>query len=547
MASGWRIRHKLMLGMGLVGAITALLLAGTLKGLASYQTTRRTIDSKLTELETAEKLREATKVLADPCPISKQGIELLDRVKHAQKALTEYGLQLDVTIQLRRDPDRGFHEKQLILAMQRQLDNLERELRNPSNRVSRYEAVDLTQKGTPVRQAIDQLVQTSMDLITSINDDLRLRLKAAKKDYTVSLAIVLSTSIIAVLMMAGLCRFFYRWVFYPIRDLEAGVGRVAKGDFEHRIDLHSGDEIEDLAKAFNDMTGRLRDMYRDLAQQVNERSRQLVRSERLAGVGFLAAGVAHEINNPLAGIAFCSEALKRRLVELFTPGNFTQAAGSIQQEREIFTKYLNMIEEEAFRCKNITQKLLAFSRGSEKRREPTNMGDLVQSVLDMVQHHENCKGKELIFQPTQTIEAWVNSQEIKQVLLNLVMNALDSMDEGGRLVITQTLRSDMVELVFQDTGCGMTTDVLENIFEPFFTRSRSGKGTGLGLSISHQIITQHGGDIEASSAGQGHGSTFIVRLPIKPPQEAAGDDQEPLDAPEVEFKKFAEKRARRAA
>src|SRR5687768_6538075 len=156
------------------------------------------------------------------------------------------------------------------------------------------------------------------------------------------------------------------------------------------------------------MTGRLREMYRDLAQQVNERSRQLVRSERLAGVGFLAAGVAHEINNPLAGIAFCSEALKRRLVELFTPGNLQpQAAAGLQQERDIFTKYLNMIEEEAFRCKNITQKLLAFSRGGEKRREPTVIGDLVQNVLDMVQHHENCKGKELIFQPAQQVQAWI--------------------------------------------------------------------------------------------------------------------------------------------
>src|SRR5213079_2307091 len=92
--------------------------------------------------------------------------------------------------------------------------------------------------------------------------------------------------------------------------------RVAQGDFEHRIEVHSGDEMQDLAAAFNDMTARLRDMYRDLAHQVNERSRQLVRSERLASVGFLAAGVAHEINNPLASIAFCSEALEGRLTGL---------------------------------------------------------------------------------------------------------------------------------------------------------------------------------------------------------------------------------------
>src|SRR5262249_22218787 len=123
-------------------------------------------------------------------------------------------------------------------------------------------------------------------------------------------------SVLGVLLMTSLLRAFYRWTFYPVRDLQAGVGRVAQGDFDHVIKVHSSDEMEELANAFNDMTSRLRDMYGDLARQVNERSRQLVRSERLAGVGFLAAGVAHEINNPLASIAFCSEALEGRLTDL---------------------------------------------------------------------------------------------------------------------------------------------------------------------------------------------------------------------------------------
>jgi two-component system, NtrC family, sensor kinase len=114
------------------------------------------------------------------------------------------------------------------------------------------------------------------------------------------------------------------------------------------------------------------------------------------------------------------------------------------------------------------------------------------------------------------VTAWANADEVKSVVLNLVVNALESMDEGGRLTIRLGQRDGMAELHFRDTGCGMTPEVLENLFEPFFTRSRTGKGTGLGLTISHRIISQHGGEIEASSPGPGRGSTFTVRLPLPP-------------------------------
>jgi two-component system NtrC family sensor kinase len=165
-------------------------------------------------------------------------------------------------------------------------------------------------------------------------------------------------------------------------------------------------------------------------------------------------------------------------------------------------------------------------------------------VLDMVQHVPNSKGKTVVFQPSPYLDAWVNGQEIKQVFLNLVVNALDSMDEGGALTIGSAIRNGMVELSFHDTGCGMNEEILENIFEPFFTRSRTGKGTGLGLSISHRIITQHGGEIEASSDGPDKGSTFLVRLPIREPDVA--DNGETLD-PEEEFLKHQARDQRRAA
>src|SRR4029077_7256081 len=129
------------------------------------------------------------------------------------------------------------------------------------------------------------------------------------------------------------------------------------------------------------------------------------------------------INNPLASIAFCSEALERRLADLFEARRTeVKAAGTDVQEREIVSKYLKMIQDEAFRCKKITQKLLEFSRGGGRRRAQTDMGELIQVVLDMVQHLPSYKGKDVIFQPAEKITAWVNGQEIQQVLLNLVVN-----------------------------------------------------------------------------------------------------------------------------
>jgi two-component system NtrC family sensor kinase len=227
--------------------------------------------------------------------------------------------------------------------------------------------------------------------------------------------------------------------------------------------------------------------------------------------------VAHEINNPLASIAFCSEALESRLANL---------AAKSTEEQGVIIKYLKMIQDEAFRCKDITGRLLEFSRTGERRREWADLGEIVQSVVDMVKHLPNSRGKEIHFECDAAPRAWINAQEIKSVVLNLVVNALDSMDDGGTLTIGIGQHEGMAELVFSDTGCGMVPEVLDNIFEPFFTRSRTGKGTGLGLSISHRIINQHGGEIEASSSGPNQGSTFTVRLPSRP---AECDKEELLD------------------
>ena len=255
--------------------------------------------------------------------------------------------------------------------------------------------------------------------------------------------------------------------------------------------------MEDLAAAFNDMTARLHEVYRDLDHQVNERSRQLVRSERLASVGFLAAGVAHEINNPLASHRLLLARPWRR-------GSADYLARNPHETR----RHPQVPEDDpagGVPLQGDHQRLLEFSRVGERRREPTDLAELVQGVLDMVQHLQHAAASRSSSSRTAGWSPGVYGEEIKSVVLNLVVNALDSMDEGGMLTITLNAVGPTAELMFTDTGCGMPPEVLENIFEPFFTRSRTGKGTGLGLSISHRIVSQHGGEIEATSAGPGPG------------------------------------------
>ncbi|MFN4261327.1 MAG: ATP-binding protein [Gemmataceae bacterium] len=555
MAWQCRIRHKLMIGLALVVGLMALVLVGTLHGLNSYRTTVNVMDSKLVELHAAQNLKTVLNNLnsapSTSTPLSEEKWLRL-QIGLAEEALRNYEDKLQLTIQRHRDIDDGYKERIRIEALEEKIQVLEQKLSiwTQTQFMVQQPSADLRSRG-PIKEAIDDLIRTADELHEVIYEDLYRRISIAKEDYNRTLAIVLTTSIGGVLLLVGLLRFFYRWTFSPIHDLQQGVARVAEGDFDHRIQVCSRDEMHELADAFNDMTSRLQEMYTDLARQVNERSRQLVRSERLAGVGFLAAGVAHEINNPLASIAFCSEALERRVADLRghlagtspktnyssypaaedtersilafpTPRSPTQVAAQAE-EWEVIAKYLKMIQQEAFRCKSITQRLLEFSRGGERHREPTDLADLIQGVLDMVQHHETSKGKHLVFQPTHQFIAWVNAQDIKSVVLNLVVNALESMDEGGTLTITLRERDRQAEMVFTDSGCGMTTEVLENIFEPFYTRSRTGKGTGLGLSISHRIINQHGGEIEATSAGPNQGSTFLVRLPLRP-VEAVKED-----------------------
>jgi signal transduction histidine kinase len=335
------------------------------------------------------------------------------------------------------------------------------------------------------------------------------------------------TSVTAALVFALFVRLAYRWIFRPLGILIWGSREVAGGNFAFRIHMDTRDEMAELAEAMNDMTRRFQEIRDDLDRQVQQRTKQVVRNEQLASVGFLAAGVAHEINNPLASIAMCAESLEGRVQELLqvadargnasaepiAPGeNGPQPAAADQYA--IIGNYLRMIQSEAFRCKEITEKLLDFSRMGQAKRQDHDLGELVQGVIDMIRHLGRYQHKHIEFARSKAVLAPVNGQEIKQVVLNLLTNALDSVDEEGTVRIDLGVRDGMAELRVSDNGCGMEPAVLEHVFEPFFTRRRAGQGTGLGLSITYRIVADHGGTIEAHSAGAGAGAEFRVRLPL---------------------------------
>jgi signal transduction histidine kinase len=202
--------------------------------------------------------------------------------------------------------------------------------------------------------------------------------------------------------------------------------------------------------------------------------------------------------------------LESRVVGLLDPNN---------PDHAVITNYLQMIQREAFRCKGITEKLLDFSRIGPMKRQDADLAELIGDVVEMVGHLGKYQRMNIAFQPAEAVAASVNPQEITQVVLNLLTNALDSLEEGGTVWLELQKRGEIAEITVTDNGCGMEPDVLEHIFEPFFTRRRGGQGTGLGLSITYRIVADHGGEIEAESPGPGRGSTFRVRIPLTQTQK----------------------------
>lgn len=325
----------------------------------------------------------------------------------------------------------------------------------------------------------------------------------AKRQFTIAAVSVVSGMLIAGAIVIGVWQ--YRSVMRPITRLNEGVRHIASGEFSRQLPAHGHREFAALATDFNQMAAQLDQLYHHLEQQVEEKSRELVRTQHLASVGFLAAGVAHEINNPLGVITGFAE---------FTQQQLQQQPASPATEQ--INQALQAISDEAFRCKQITEKLLSMARSTEAPRSPVDLAAVAEEVLPLLRALREYEHRSITFTHDGDATVMANESEMKQVMMNLLTNALEAVDDHvGQVQVSVRRLEKSVELTVKDNGRGMTAQTLDRIFEPFFTLPREQRrGTGLGLSITHAILDAHGGTIRATSAGLGQGSEFIATLPV---------------------------------
>ena len=315
----------------------------------------------------------------------------------------------------------------------------------------------------------------------------------------VFLAVTLAGSLLAL----TLSHFLSQRLSGSVKLLVAGAEQLACGNLDQRVEVRSGDEFQELAETFNAMAEALKARDAQLREQAK---RKVMESERLAMVGQLAAGVAHEINNPLTGIVTYSQLLLEKV-----PGE-----GSTRSS-------LQKIVTQANRCRKIVRGLLDFSRQSKPDERPCNVNTLVQECLSLVGNQALFRNIEIVRHLAEDLPLVpMDPSQIQQVFLNLIINAAEATPAEGRLTVSTRLATSgkSVEVGFEDTGCGIKQADLERIFEPFFTTKGARRGTGLGLAISYGIIKEHKGTITVESE-VGKGTTFVVSLPLSLEEEAA--------------------------
>jgi two-component system NtrC family sensor kinase len=314
--------------------------------------------------------------------------------------------------------------------------------------------------------------------------------------------------------------FTHRFVRRPIRRLVEATRQVSQMNLDQPVETTSTDELGELTHAFDEMRKRLRtsvqelnELAESLERRVQERTDQLrttqqklIQSDRLASLGQLAASVAHEINNPVAGVLNLSTLMKRLLGEEGIP----------PQRLTEFRGFLDGVITETARVGRIVSDLLAFSRRSTPHRGPADLNGIVRRTVSLLDHKLQLADVRLELKLSEDLPPVpCDASQVQQVIVNLVSNAAEAVRQGGLVSVRTRLAEtrDAVALEVSDTGPGIPPEVLDRIFDPFFTTKEEGRGTGLGLTVSYGIVHAHGGDIEVRSR-VGEGTVFCVTLPL---------------------------------
>ena len=310
---------------------------------------------------------------------------------------------------------------------------------------------------------------------------------------------LLAASALAFLAMSLLVS---RGIVRPIHALREGADRFGDGDLHHRITIRARDEIGALASAFNRMADRVTETQEQLEERVRAKTREFVRAAKLADMGVLAAGFAHEINTPLASIASSAEGLERRL---------RKGQVSVAEEGE----YLRTIAAEAYRAREITDRLMQFAHQDPGPKQGLDVHGLLAEVERIVRHLLEKKELRLVLECAPDLpELRGNPAELKQALLNLVLTARDASPPQGTIWLRASREGDTVVLEVEDRGRGIAAEHLDRVFDPFFTTKPVGQGTGLGLSLAYAIAQGHGGTLTVQSEPQ-RGARFRLVLPIQ--------------------------------
>jgi len=346
-----------------------------------------------------------------------------------------------------------------------------------------------------VRSALDGTNAFLGSLAVGFSLDPIERSVAAVARYAALVALVL------MLFNSALTALYVETLIRPILTLNETMKRAGLGDLSVRADVRSGDEVGELSDAFNRMMDELEAASdREKVQRV-----QLAHTEKMAAVGTLAAGVAHEVNNPLAGITACLENLRAH-----------------PDDDDMRTRYLELIGDGLKRIERTVTNLLDFSRQREIRPEPTSLNHNLRHVVELVGYQLRRANVEVVFDlDADHAVVMADHFQMEQLFLNLVLNAIDAMPDGGALTLRTRVRGSEAIVEVRDTGTGIAEDIRDRIFDPFFTTREVGEGTGLGLAVSDSIVRAHGGTIEIESELRG-GTTFRVRFAAMPAGTAVG-------------------------